>query len=176
MEEVRFYMKGSKILNQNGNLLYRIKRNGLLSKEFLMVDAEDNYIFSIFIDEYGFLISETQDRDDPVFIATRDKSFQIGLGPRFLSKPVIPLVELPFGAYTGACEYGSIVIKGKNFYLDNNLYAACKIRKSLPSEVISTFTHRLNYVRMSGKLDLRLAQWFIASFAYLFYLKEKFIL
>lgn len=176
MEEVRFYMDGSEILNQNGARLYRVKRNGFLSKEFYLIDNDNNYMFSIFIDNYGFVISETHDKDDPVFFATRDKSFEIGLGPRFLSKPLIPLIDLPFGAYTGACEYGNIIIKGNNIYLDGDLYAACKIRKSLPSEIISAFTHKLNYVRMSGKLDLRLAQWFIASFAYLFYLKEKFIL
>ena len=128
----------------------------LFSDKYDLYDGNGNFVLCMIKGTHGLAASDDFDCNNIVFELSQDKSVQIGLGPRFLSSPFLPLYEIGVGAYTGGSTYGSLVLKGKRLYLDNNLIAEFHIHGGY----LRYLTR--HYVRISDKMKKDLL-WQIAA-------------
>ncbi|HIW57587.1 MAG TPA: hypothetical protein H9685_05365 [Firmicutes bacterium] len=150
------YIRGKKIKIKGGKIIARFKKRGLFSDKYDLYDGNGNFVLCMIKGTHGLAASDDFDCNNIVFELSQDKSVQIGLGPRFLSSPFLPLYEIGVGAYTGESTYGSLVLKGKRLYLDNNLIAEFHIHGGY----LRYLTR--HYVRISDKMKKDLL-WQIAA-------------
>ena len=126
------YIRGKKIKIKGGKVIARFKKRGLFSDKYDLYDGNGNFVLCMIKEPYGLAASDDFEGNNIIFALSQTKSVQIGLGPRFLSKPLLPLYETGVGAYSGESTYGSLILKGKKLYLDNNLIAEFHIHGGFP--------------------------------------------
>ena len=166
----RFYMKKNKILNGNRQLYATLEKTSERGR-YDMRSANGSFICSIFKIEGGFAISSTTNQNDIAIYAVKKHVLQIGIGPRILPKPIIPLANLPFGSYTGMLGDRSLVINRKSIIVDGQTtaqYSGANV--GFGNAFLSAYTYLHQHIDISDSVSEINAH--LAIYAYLFRLAD----